>query len=267
MISAQFQKNAALLPLTAIGVLINFDTFGVSPYFSPPPPVSPCSIPQAFRFSRYRRRLRFACSPSPRCSIFILLYPPFVRPVVDEEKSRKSLRARHRENTSVLYIFLDRPGHNSGDESVLLGPHRTHTLADCLPTSVAASLSLVSSSLFSSLPPSPRCQFARLGTIRVEERRVTLLPEPSSTDLPTPPLSRAPSATKAPVIRFPHPIRSRSPFVPFPLHPLFLPRPSSRLYPRSLFWSFQFPRRSVRPSVNLPSVRPPPRTAVPPHGS
>lgn len=49
---------------------------------------------------------------------------------------------------------------------------------------------------------------------------------------------------------------SRSPFIPFPLCPLFLPRPSSRFYPRSLFWSFQFPRRSVRPSVNLPPIPP-----------
>jgi len=52
------------------------------------------------------------------------------------------------------------------------------------------------------------------------------------------------------------PFRNRSPFVPFPLCPLFLPRPSSQFYPRSLFWSFQFSRRFAPPSTLPPTVPP-----------
>jgi len=85
---------------------------------------------------------------------------------MDEERSRRSLRARRRENTSALYIFLDRPGHNSGDESVLLGPHRTHTLADRFPTYVPRTVEGVAG-------PFARLR-APLGAIRVEARRVTL---------------------------------------------------------------------------------------------
>lgn len=128
-ISRQFEKNVTLLLLTAMVSLL-ISTLSVSLFPSLRSPCLPCSIPQAFRSSRYRRWLRFTRSPYPRC---FHLHPSdrsLCSPAVDEEKSHRSLRARRRENTSALYIFLDRLGHNSGDESVLLGPHRTHTLAN-----------------------------------------------------------------------------------------------------------------------------------------
>lgn len=150
--------------------LINFDTFSLSfsPLHSPLSPVF--NSPGVLLLSLSTVAPIFPLPPHPRC---FHLHPSdrslCCSPAVDEEKSRRSLRARRRENTSALYIFLDRPGHNSGDESVLLGPHRTHTLAN--PPSY-----LRSRFSFPTLPLG--CRFVRRlrlhGAIRVEERRVTL---------------------------------------------------------------------------------------------
>lgn len=66
------QEKRHIVTANSDVALINFDTFGLS--FSPlDSPCLPCSIPQAFRSSRYRRWLRFPRSPYSAVSIFILL--------------------------------------------------------------------------------------------------------------------------------------------------------------------------------------------------
>lgn len=167
-ISTQFKKNVTLLLLTATVPLL-ISTLSVSLFLlSISPPVSRVQFPRRFALV-IDGGSDSSDSPYPHC---FHLHPSdrsLCSPAVDEEKSHRSLRARRRENTSALYIFLDRPGHNSGDESVLLGPHRTHTLAN--PPSY-----LRSRFSFPTLPLG--CRFVRrlrlLGAIRVEERRVTL---------------------------------------------------------------------------------------------
>lgn len=260
-LSVQFGKKCHIVIANSDGTLINFDTLVCpSPFTSCPL----CTVPQAFRFSRYRRWFGSTpASPFVSLSLFHLHSPdrPLCSPLRTKKGTRRSLRARRRENTSALYIFLDRPGHNSGDESVLLGPHRTHTLTETvfLPSSAAAPLPF----FLSSHSPSPSCRSVRrlrlLGAIRVDCRRPESNPlaEPSSTDLPTPPLSRAPSSANPfhpPPRTSLVPIRSASLF-----H--FTRRSFSigHLPGSTLVVSFgpsSFSRRSVRPSVNLPLLLP-----------
>lgn len=167
-ISTQFEKNVTLLLLTTTVPLL-ISTLSVSLFLLSISPLSPVFNSPGVSLSLSTVAPIRPTPRTPGCFHLHLSDRSLCSPAVDEEKSHRSLRARRRENTSALYIFLDRPGHNSGDESVLLGPHRTHTLAN--PPSY-----LRSRFSFPTLPLG--CRFVRrlrlLGAIRVEERRVTL---------------------------------------------------------------------------------------------
>lgn len=152
--------------------------------------------------------------------------------------------------------FLDRTGptHSRKLSSYLPPlPHRSPSFSHPIPL----------------LPVSRSVRRLRLlGAIRVDCRRPESNPlaEPSSTDLPTPPLSRAPS--------------SANPFYPPPRTSLVPIRSASlfhftrrsfsigHLPGSTLVVSFgpsSFSRRSVRPSVNLPPLPPHSPLAVPLH--